>query len=393
MRKSLKTNCILTLTLTIILLLMSCTTVNSEGYIPEGEGTMENPYLTYSVEDLKRIGNDEEWILDKHYKMMNDIILEKPNEKESNWTPIGTFDAPFTGTFNGNGKVIFGMVIRKIPHDNKYIGLFSAISGETAKIERLGLENMNICLDLDTAVSAITGALVGINIGGTIKDCYSEGIITGGRNYTGGLIGALVGSTVEGCYSKADIKDIGKKTVESAVGGLIGITVTINNGTPVIINRCYATGNIYGTAYAGGLVGLAAGTTIIENCYAIGNITSQMALGGLVGTSSRLIKNCYFSGNLMGERNITYKALDLPIAGEAGGIQSYLGVDDVTKNCVVLSRKIQSYGRTIGYLFTAEQVVEEAKIENNYILDDIEIIPLNDYKNEYLKSYISEKNK
>ena len=57
--------------------------VNAESCIPKGEGTTESPYLIYTLEDLKRIGNDEEWTLDKHYKMMNDIVLGKPNETES----------------------------------------------------------------------------------------------------------------------------------------------------------------------------------------------------------------------------------------------------------------------------------------------------------------------
>ena len=138
------------------------------------------------------------------------------------------------------------------------------------------------------------------------------------------------------------------------------------------------------------------------NCYATGNITGQISLGGLVGSGSDSdnIKNCYFSGNLIGERNITYiRVFDSPTCGSPGGICGVTS-NDIIENCVVLSEKIESKGPFVGdqkmglgYLFPAELFPQRYKAKNNYILDDIEIIPLNDYKNEYLKSYTSEKNK
>jgi len=213
-----KANRFLTIILTIILLLMLCTAVNSEAYIPKGEGTIESPYLIYTLEDLKRIGNDEEWTLDKHYKMMNDIILEKPKEGENNWSPIGGFHSAFTGTFDGNGKVISGMVIQ-----NKYtligndIGLFSVISGKNAKIERLGITD--VIINIESKSHVVIGALAGA-AKATIKDCYSTGYISGG-NITGGLIGMFVEGTIEGCYSNANVQD-SMSGRDNSTGGLIG---------------------------------------------------------------------------------------------------------------------------------------------------------------------------
>lgn len=145
-----------------------------------GRGTVQEPYLIYTEEDLKRIGNDEEWSLDKHYKLMNDIVLEKPKEGESNWRPIGTTENPFTGVFDGNGKTISNIII--VSSESNAIGFFGRISGEKTKVEGLGLLNVNINLDDKTVRSTIVGTLTGSVFLGTIKDCYSIGNVSGGKS-------------------------------------------------------------------------------------------------------------------------------------------------------------------------------------------------------------------
>ena len=177
--------------MTILFLIIFTLSFNIVVYAdaPEGKGTEENPYMIYTVEDLRRVGSDEEWSLDKHYKLMNDIILEKPEEGKSNWTPIGGESGKsFTGTFDGNGKTITGMTITSA-YGNA-IGLFARLTGEKAMIENLGLLDVKIIMDeYDKLEWPPTGGLVGVNWLGTVRNCYSTGFVSVRTSMLGGLVG------------------------------------------------------------------------------------------------------------------------------------------------------------------------------------------------------------
>ena len=376
-----KANRFLTIILTIILLLMLCAAVNSEGYIPKGEGTIENPYLIYTLEDLKRIGNDDEWTLDKHYKMMNDIILEKPKEGENNWSPIG-FHSAFTGTFDGNGKVISGMVIQK--DDSQIIGLFSKISGKNARVEKLGITDVIINIDSKSS-NVIIGALTAfVRDSATIKDCYSTGSISGG-NITGGLIGMFVNGIIERCYSNANVQD-SMSDGDNSTGGLIGYF--FNGPTPAnptngpinpTLTRCYTTGNVYGSGMAGGLVGTC-NSGWIKDCYTTGHIRGHVDVGGITGYSfendDSIIENCYTTGSLTGEE--APRSSRDRLHGIVCGITSscYL---DIT-NCAILSQHMKSswlsYISLVGKYYADTDYADTDYmnyIKSNYVLDSINI--------------------
>lgn len=365
----------------LLMLIMPCS-VKACNDFSKGQGTAKSPYLIYTVEDLKRIGNDKEWSLDKYYRLMNDIVLEKPKEGESNWLPIGTLDDPFTGVFDGNGKTITGMVITNIVFSDieklstHCIGFFGRIKGRNAKVESLGLIDVNISLNTDFPQGTTVGALSGANVLGTIKDCYSVGTITGGKLMTGGLIGIDIGGIVERCYSKVNVQD-DRKDEYNRVGGLIGHVanayINDQNSIESMIQRCYATGNVYGTGYAGGLIGCM-DTGTVENCYSMGNIAGQMAAGGLIGAEGNgIIKNCYFTGDVVGEKNVVYqKGTGRAIDGEVGGI---CGWGSHITNCTILSEKIESYGYILGYITSDDKLYgESGKIEGNYILKGTKLI-------------------
>lgn len=61
-----------------------------------GEGTKESPYLIESEADLLAVSRG----LDKAYRLERDIALSDA------WTPVGTYAAAFSGTFDGNGHTI-----------------------------------------------------------------------------------------------------------------------------------------------------------------------------------------------------------------------------------------------------------------------------------------------
>ena len=66
-----------------------------------GEGTKESPYLIESEADLLAVSRG----LDKAYRLERDIALSDA------WTPVGTYAAAFSGTFDGNGHTISGIVV------------------------------------------------------------------------------------------------------------------------------------------------------------------------------------------------------------------------------------------------------------------------------------------
>ena len=72
-----------------------------------GDGTVENPYLLNSAADYKEFVEKcatEPAFLSKNYKQTADIDLK------SSWTfePVGTLEAPFTGSYDGNGYKLIG---------------------------------------------------------------------------------------------------------------------------------------------------------------------------------------------------------------------------------------------------------------------------------------------
>ncbi|MGK5011526.1 YDG domain-containing protein [Janthinobacterium sp. MDB2-8] len=150
--------------------------------------------------------------------------------------PVGNNTAaPFTGTLDGAGHVVSGLVVYR-PGTN-FAGLFGATSS-SATVRNIGLE---------------------------------DGSITG-KNGTGALIGSNLG-LVSGSFSTASVAG------GTQVGGLVGA-----NGVGSTITNSYASGAVTGTGVIGGLVGLNAGT--LTNNYASGTVTGGSTAGGLVGTNS-----------------------------------------------------------------------------------------------------------
>ena len=79
------------------------------------KGTMY--HLISSEEQLRAIGTTDEYPMDGSYLQNGDIELSA-----GEWVPIGTWEHPFTGTYNGNGFEIKGLTMTD-PNAN-IIGMF-----------------------------------------------------------------------------------------------------------------------------------------------------------------------------------------------------------------------------------------------------------------------------
>jgi hypothetical protein len=176
------------------------------------------------------------------------------------WAAIGKPSSTFSGTFDGNGKIVSGLYINST---NNAQGLFGHING--AEIKNLGV----IASYINVAKEGIwVGGLVGDNYGKVIN-CYYIGIVIGTQS----------------------------------VGGLVG-------SNPGTISNSYSGGEVSGTNMVGGLAGHNAGHesfkgTII-NSYSIGTVKlsiNGINGGGLVGSNTGIITSSYYDKDKSGQND------------------------------------------------------------------------------------------
>ncbi|WP_411677985.1 GLUG motif-containing protein [Caproicibacter sp.] len=265
-----------------------------------GSGSSSDPYVITSAAQLAGVSTG----LGKYYKLGNNIDLSV----YSDWTPIGSNTASFTGNFDGDGHTISNLKIgtESEPSTLSYLGLFGAINGATIKNLHVNASIYSSSFDIggiagyvsgaaSIANSYVTGSISGGSyVGGlagnvlsstaTISNSYSTANVAGSSNYIGGLIGGNAG-TVTNCYAKGNVSG------DSSLGGLFGQ----NRGTTI---NCYAKGNVSGVSNLGGLAGQNSGT--ITNCYAVGSVSGTSNVGGFVGYNSSKIINSYASGSVTG---------------------------------------------------------------------------------------------
>lgn len=240
----------------------------------EGEGTAANPYKIQNVEDLKKLAekvNGGERYANKHFQLTADIDLEN---KE--WTPIGTEDTLFQGTFDGGGHQITNLKIGK----REYGGLFGNVWGAT------------------------------------IQNCNVTGEVNG-YNYSGGIVGYANDNThILNCSFQGNVEGAGENR-----GGIVGDT-----SIGCEVSGCFVTGKVKGSQSVGGIAGNGVGT--IKNCYALADVTAAGdSAGGIAGYAYNLsIENCYYSGKVSSN-------------GNAGGIAGIARNSEI-QNCVSLAERV-----------------------------------------------------
>ncbi len=136
-----------------------------------GEGTKENPYIIQSVDDLMKTRDNVNAGISNYsssyYKLEKNLNISNVEI----WEPIGTETNPFSGIFDGNGKVIEGINLTE-----KYLdlGLFGVING--AQVFNLGIAS-NIIITKSTTneqEDVKAGGIVGRSFNSSIYGCYSQ---------------------------------------------------------------------------------------------------------------------------------------------------------------------------------------------------------------------------
>ena len=266
------------------------------------------------------------------YELASDLDFANTGWAQSNgWVPIGPgggADAnasSYRAVFHGNGHTISNLTITT---EVFRVGLFGRLY--QARVEQLGLLQVNFTITKAAIGWVQTGALVGDNAQSTIRSTYATGRInaTAGTGSSQLVAGGLVGTLAPGSAtipsqivaSWADVDLITNSPASAGsigadrAGGLVGDVATTANGAPSII-AAYAAGDVtVNTAAgsnvrcnAGGLAGRVAVSSIIAS-YSIGTPTCNVAsgstgaTGGLRGAvvGSPTITNSYWDSDATG---------------------------------------------------------------------------------------------
>ena len=272
---------------------------------PTGKGTADEPYQIGNAAQLYWFAGLVNGTLPNVEKnasanailtadiIVNEGVLDANKDLVSGkdfipWTPIGTSDVPYTGTFDGKGYTISGLYFNN--PTSYYVGLFGCI-GANGKISNVGVLDsyfqfralgggvcgmnkngeLQNCSNSSTVICNMqdgTGGVCGYNSKGTVRDCKNTGSVRG-KATLGGVCGVNSYGTITNCFNEGTVS----VTVTSAnVGGVCG-----NNYSGTI--KCsYNTASVSGQEYVGGVCGAKYGGTI-TNCYYL----SDTAIGGING--------------------------------------------------------------------------------------------------------------
>ena len=249
-----------------------------------GSGNSANdPYIIVNREQLDMLAtrvNDGESYQGKFFRLDNDISYDVA---DAVYTPIGTEEHPFKGTFDGNGNRIeyaSSEPDNEELYANDYQGLFGFI-GTGGTVKNLGTYRCTFI-----GISYV-GGIAAYNAG-TIENCridhyYSYGwggIMFSADNSTCfGTVAGYNSGVVRECVSAAPINNQALDSYSNVtkVGGIVG------HNTGTIQNCLYLGSNVNGTVYVGAIVGHNEGGTLINNFYHDnGNQTNGNVAAGTV---------------------------------------------------------------------------------------------------------------
>ena len=282
-------------------------------------------YSITNCDELQAMESD----LEGSYTLANDIDCSETNNEESDFSPIGGtgfFESAFTGTFDGqdhtitnlyssNGETspagLFGMItgsasIKNLtladcqifggPYTGAVAGIaFGAVTISNVTTNCLVVGNNTVVSQADPVVGV--GGLVGVLAGyegnlATINRSHTQGVVVaiysgaGERNRAGGLVGYMFeGSKLTNSYSSATV--VGDNEGDILLGGAVGGSMPISEGTKPVINNVYSIGEIFGSDAnrAGGLIGIVGGSDV-QNTFTASRINGSASKGGLIGTAA-----------------------------------------------------------------------------------------------------------
>lgn len=260
-----------------------------------------------------------------------DIVLTQDITLSGEWIPIGTKEAPYMGTFDGQGHAIKGLTITT-KADN--LGFFSFI-GSTATVKNVSFTGAKVLGNKQAAIVA------GQAENATISNVYVSGYVTG-RDHVGTIVGDARGDAnvdADGTNISNCVSTAAAFSSDNQAGGIAGWTnlgmfeynvaygaVTAPNGgaagiCSMIDNNGHASfiGNVSAMPYAkggnnrtSGILGWknGSGCAIVDDDQNLSSEATQYFVGGNL-TAAADIK---FDENNDGINGIVTPAADLKTA-------------------------------------------------------------------------------
>jgi len=255
----------------------------------------ENYLEITTVEELKNIE------MNKSYILMNDLDLQ-----DEEWIPLGSYNQPFRGDFNGNGFEISNLTITQ---EYIYTGLFGYVEGN---IYNLTVKDFSI--NYTTERITFVGGLAG-NSSGNVEDVFVNGTINVTNNDSNTYAGLLLGQSSENSYS-------------GNIANFLPNEITDNqtNGTLTIVSERIAfVGGLIGKVFNSKVTGNFSDTTID-----VASTEDMANVGGLIGHNY---------GGITAGYEIERKGKDITIANNIAFSQ--ISVESLLNNAYI--------GGLIGY--------------------------------------------
>ena len=312
------------------------------------------------------------------------------------WTPIGTSESHFVGSFDGNGKTISGLHfdVQNTPEESLYLGLFGYVGGNQDSAAEI--RDLTVSGEIRVAAGAARSVLAGGVVAYLDNHSKLSGVVstvTVNIQADGSTAGSIIGRTnnsasnitVENCANHGDV------TVNGTVGGILG--QSSGSRKNMLIRGCYNDGTISGSDRTGGLIGsVQSGMdygygdkptvyhTVVTDSYNAGAVTGTgNYTGGLIGENRQAqIRNCYNAANVRGAQ----KAGGLAGRHYSGSMEYCYSIGEVTGASGYMGTLIGQRGDNInvrGLYAIAEPMIGDGDndyIQKNQLVRKIDLVTL-----------------
>ena len=266
----------------------------------QGESVTEVQDIVTLTTIRNNVNNGTDNYEGKTIKLTENLFLS------GNWTPIGTPEHPFRGTFDGQGHTIQFTI--NAPNSD-YQGLFGYMEGT---VKNLYLYNCNVTGH--DYVGGIAGYCHGTISNCGTKSSYSPNAKVVGNKYVGSLAGMARYAEILNCQN--GIKVSGSQHVGGVVGDFVAYKnddsygksgYNINSWGKTLYNiyggnvsHCFNFGMVKATgddSYVGGIAGST--STEVKHSYNSGIVDGKDKVGGIAGQlQGDSIHHCYNVGSV-----------------------------------------------------------------------------------------------
>lgn len=244
------------------------------------DGSAEHPYEIATKADLMWVRSETEVERSRgmHYRQTADIDLSS----EANWIPIGTWQQPFCGHYDGGGHAVRNIKCNR----DDLAGLFGCVRG--GSIMRLQSGSLG---DYSDIVGKTAAGICAYMDHGSIINCCNYAYVHD-ANYSkttlGGVCGYSNGGTVAGCVNIQTVQS--SVSQDAVVGGVLG-----TNAFGASMERCVNYGNVVNKSMQTGGVCAVSNEGMMKACFNMGTVSGgKRETGAVCGWNNGTVTGCHY---------------------------------------------------------------------------------------------------